>query len=232
MRWISILLVLISFGATPAYEPTSSYEKREIRGWTIYANKSLLFQKEHAAKVLELLDVKLFDVERALPAEAFRKLRDSTPIWLETVDPRHPGACYHPSERWLRDNGFNPEKAGAVQINATNFLSWSKDQPYMVLHELAHAYHHKVAGYDDQTVAAAYKSAKESGKYDKVLRINGKTAKHYALNNSQEYFAELSESYFGTNDFYPFVRGELKEHDPAGYAMIEKVWGLNASRTP
>ena len=31
-----------------------------------------------------------------------------------------------------------------------------------------------------------------------------------------EYFAELSEAYFGTNDFYPFVRGELQTTRPAG----------------
>jgi hypothetical protein len=33
------------------------------------------------------------------------------------------------------------------------------------------------------------------------------------------------EAYFGVNDFYPFVRAELKEHDPAGFALMETVWG-------
>ena len=42
----------------------------------------------------------------------------------------------------------------------------------------------------------------------------------------QPYFAELSEAYFGTNDFYPFVRAELKEHDPRGYALMEKAWSV------
>jgi hypothetical protein len=41
-----------------------------------------------------------------------------------------------------------------------------------------------------------------------------------------EYFAELSEAYFWVNDFYPFVRAELREHDPAGYAAVEAAWGL------
>ena len=31
-----------------------------------------------------------------------------------------------------------------------------------------------------------------------------------------EYFAEASEAYFGTNDFFPFVRIELRRHDPIG----------------
>jgi len=40
-----------------------------------------------------------------------------------------------------------------------------------------------------------------------------------------EYFAEASESYFGVNDFYPFVRAELKEFDPAAYFLMEEIWG-------
>jgi hypothetical protein len=44
------------------------------------------------------------------------------------------------------------------------------------------------------------------------------------MNNHQEYFAEATESYFGTNDFYPFVRAELNLHDPAMYQLIEKIW--------
>ena len=46
----------------------------------------------------------------------------------------------------------------------------------------------------------------------------------YGMNNPQEYFAELTEAYFGTNDFYPFVKPELAEHDAQGYAAIESLW--------
>jgi hypothetical protein len=49
--------------------------------------------------------------------------------------------------------------------------------------------------------------------------------KHYGLSNHKEYFAESTEAYFGVNDFYPFVRAELNEHDPAMYALLEKIWG-------
>ena len=50
--------------------------------------------------------------------------------------------AYHPSKRWLTQNHFNPELAGCVELgNPKTFLSWTKAQPWMVLHELAHAYH-------------------------------------------------------------------------------------------
>ncbi len=43
--------------------------------------------------------------------------------------------------------------------------------------------------------------------------------------DQKEYFAEATEAYFGVNDFFPFVRAELKAYDPVGFALMEAVWG-------
>ena len=94
----------------------------------------------------------------------------------------------------------------------------------MVLHELAHGYHHLVLGYDNKQVNEAYNQAVKEGGYESVLHINGQKRRAYALNNDQEYFAETAEAYFGTNDFYPFVRSELKEHDPRMFELHEQLW--------
>jgi hypothetical protein len=59
-----------------------------------------------------------------------------------------------------------------------------------------------------------------------VLHINGRPRRHYALNNDQEYFAEATEAYFGTNDFFPFVRAELEKQDPEMYRLLGEVWGV------
>jgi hypothetical protein len=166
-------------------------------------------------------------MNHVLPAEA-REALQKVPVWIETDDPhgRHPCMCYHPSREWLTENGYNPEKAGSVEIaNAATFLKWIKDQPFMVLHEFAHAYHHQVLGYDNPEVRQAYQQARAGGQYGSVLRFSGQMERAYALNNDQEYFAELTECYFGTNDFYPFVRAELQQHDPEGLAMVRKLWG-------
>ena len=93
----------------------------------------------------------------------------------------------------------------------------------MVLHELAHAYHFRVFGYDDQALKVRWEAARDSGIYDRVPHLQGMTKKHYAMNNPMEYFAELSESNFGTNDFYPFVRAELKKYDPEGFELIRRM---------
>ena len=54
--------------------------------------------------------------------------------------------------------------------------------------------------------------------------VNGKKEKAYAATNPMEYFAEASEAYFGTNDFYPFDRAELERHDPEMFALVDKLW--------
>ena len=35
----------------------------------------------------------------------------------------------------------------------------------------------------------------------------------------------MTECYFGTNDFYPFVAGELKRDEPEIYCLLQDIWG-------
>jgi dipeptidyl-peptidase-4 len=95
----------------------------------------------------------------------------------------------------------------------------------VVLHELAHAYHDQVLGFDHPGIIEAYAKAKASGVYEQVLQYTGKRVRHYALTDHKEYFAEGTEAYFYRNDFYPFVGAELKEHDPALHALLVQIWG-------
>jgi hypothetical protein len=212
----------------PTYDPVENYVKQRVEGWEVLVNKKLL-DKEHRGlreRTLRLLDDHLYRITRVVPLEALAKLR-KIPIWVELYHPRHPCMCYHPSAEWLRQHGMNPQKAGGVEIaNARNFLTWTLTQPWMVLHELAHGYHHQVLGLDNAEVRACYDRAVASKVYDSVLHIRGRKQRHYALTNDKEYFAEATEAYFGTNDFYPFVSAELRQVDPGGYALMEKAWGV------
>ena len=135
---------------------------------------------------------------------------------------------YHPSRGWLIANRHDPRLAKHVHIpRARNLYAphmWAK-HPYVVLHELAHAYHDQLLSFDHPDIVAAYDDAKEEGIYDKVLLFTGRNARHYGLSNPKEYFAESTEAYLGVNDFYPFVRAELKEHDPAMYELMVRFWG-------
>jgi hypothetical protein len=207
--------------------PTADYLTRSVEGWTIRVNKVLLAEKaDLGAKALKLLQVKLYEIRRAVPPAACRKLQE-VPIWLGVDDGYAPFAEYHPSREWLAKNGLNHDKARSVEIgNASRFLEWSKDQPAMVLHELAHAYLDRVLGLNHPEIKAAYDRALKNGIYQSVLRNNGKMERAYALSNHEEYFAEASEAFFGTNDFYPFVRAELEKHDAQLHKLLLQVWNF------
>jgi hypothetical protein len=214
-----------------AFDPTDRYTVRHIERWDVLINQRLLDQanRDLGERVLRRLDDHLYRITCVVPDSALANLRRIA-IWVELAEPHHPCMCYHESAGWLREHGMNPQKAGGVELaNARNFLSWTITQPWMVLHELAHGYHHQVLGTDHAGIRACYQHAVESKAYDLVAHYDGKKVRAYALTNEKEYFAECTEAYFGTNDFYPFVRAELKEHDPGMCEMLEKVWRVHKS---
>jgi hypothetical protein len=218
-------------GSVPS--TSAQYKTSEIEGWTVYVKRDFLDAKPALAeRTLALLRAQLFQVGRIVPSAAVKKLR-TVKIWVEENDPSTPCMAYHPAPEWLRDHGTNPQMAGAIELaNARNFLDWTLEQPWMVLHELSHAYHHKFLprGFENPELKAACQNAIRSGRYDSVLKIAHTEEKAYALNNPQEYFAEATEAFFGTNDFFPFVRSELRRHDPAGYELVKKLWGEKSDR--
>jgi hypothetical protein len=200
------------------------YVEREVRGFRVFVERDLA-GAEVCGEVLELLEHRLFEVERVVPRAALERLR-GVAFWLG-LEQRPWSGVYHPSAAWLEENGHDPSWAKGIQFGvARDFLDWSRDQPAMVLHELAHAYHDQVLGKDHGPLIAAFEAARADGRYGQVLRSSGQREPAYAITNVDEYFAELSEAYFWVNDFYPFVRAELREHDPAGFAAVEAAWGL------
>lgn len=228
MKLIALALaLLLSIPASLADEDApTAYKSQQIRGWTVQVHPDLLAAPDDLGKrVLELLDHRLFEARRVLPKEAVTKLEKVT-IWMDLKHKEVPGGVYHPSKRWLELHDYDPRLAESVHFgNAKNFLEWSHSQPSMVLHELSHAYHHQFLGHGQEDIAKAYEAAKDSGKYSQVLRNNGSREVAYAMNNDREYFAELTEAYFGVNDFFPFVRVELSESDREGFQAVKKVWG-------
>ena len=123
--------------------------------------------------------------------------------------------AYHPDAGWLKEHGMNPDKAKCVELAGAEFLRWTIDQPWMVLHELAHAYHDQfLGGFNNAEIRDCFDQANKEKLYDSVSRINNRTETAYAKTNPMEYFAEQSEAFFGANDFFPYVRSELERHDP------------------
>lgn len=223
-----LFLALISPRGADALT-VDDYEVTRVEGWTVRVEKSLAGDPRRAP-ALSLLQKKLRLIVRAVPSSAVPKLRRVT-IWLSMNNAR--GAAYHPSPEWLVENGRFAEMAGGIELaNVDDFLEWSKIQPWMVLHEFAHAWHHRfvAGGYDNPVILSAYKKAKKRGRYNRVRYYDGTRKRAYALNDQMEFFAEISEAYFGKNDFQPFDNKELKAFDRTAYAMVEKIWKVRKRR--
>ena len=213
----------------PVYVPTSDYDVVQIEGWTVYVDQRLKREQTGLATRAErLVKIQLYQISLVVPEEQLKRLRE-VPIWI--CDRKDGPIHYHPERKWLVENGYNPDKAKAVDISrAINIVRCYRDQPWVMMHELAHAYHNRVLGFEEPRVLAAYENAVKQKKYESVQRIGGQSVRHYALTNHKEYFAECTEAFLGTNDFYPFVRAELRDHDPHMFRLLQEIWGKNKNK--
>lgn len=116
---------------------------------------------------------------QVVPPKQLAQLQD-IPIWVEVDNTGHiECCCYNISSEWLSQHGYaglpparrerrvsqrvlrwrryNPAKVKGIEItHARRFLSYSIDQPHMLLHELAHGFHGRVLGFDNQYVRQCY----------------------------------------------------------------------------
>ncbi len=182
---------------------------------------------ELGGRGLKLLNSRLVAITMVVPEPALAKLRAIT-IELDLDYGGLSPVQYHPGADWLREKGYSEALAKCVHIpGAEHFLSLyvNHRMPWVILHELSHAYHDQVLGFDQPRIVAAWTKFCNNGKYKSVMTSPGHLREHYGLTNEKEFFAEMTETYFGSNDFYPFVAGELKRDEPEIFALMAEIWG-------
>ncbi len=225
---IFAFLCLSAFSGEKAPLPTAHTE-RTIEGWNVRVDDRLLHGDDAAVgeRALRLLGARLVAITIVVPEASLAKLRTITiELDLNYGDLR--AMQYHPDADWLKENGYSEKLAKCVHIpEVEDFLSPEENlrMPWVVLHELAHGFHDQTIGFEEPRVTAAWKKFCDSGKYKSVLTTSGKMREHYGLTDQKEFFAEMTEAYFGSNDFYPFVTGELKQAEPEIFALLAEIWG-------
>ncbi|WP_254510500.1 metallopeptidase [Anatilimnocola floriformis] len=212
-----------------AKTPAGTHRIEQIEGWTVHVDET--FDKQEYAELkentLRVVANQLYDIKTRVQPERVSDLQKIV-IRLDVHNEKLVQAQYHPSLGWLKDNGHPAECEKVVHIpRAKYFLDrrHQSQQPFVLLHELAHAYHDQVLSFEHAGIKEAYERVKKAGLYDKALLVTGREVKHYALTNHKEFFAEMTECYLGTNDFFPFVSGELKKHDEETFRLLEGIWG-------
>ena len=206
---------------------------KKIEGWNIHIDPKLLESghAEEGAKALKMLASHLQRITIMIPRDRLKQLQ-TLEIWIEYDHPEinvEPGP-YHPGADWLIERGYDPRLAKKVHVTRAAALldrNQLAKHPSVILHELSHASHDQIlGGYEEPRIIAAYQKAMKAGLYDEVLAHTGRKVRAYAASTHMEYFAEGTEAYFDRNDFYPFVRAELKEHDPVLHDLLEEIWGI------
>ena len=215
--------------------PPREYKTIHAGVWTIQVEKQLITEDHDLAnKALARLKKKLTEALKALPPSSHARLK-KLPIYLlygqkSAGGGRDNGLEYYQKSAPDYDKQLDPHWRSCIVIySAENYVQisdlWALKA---VVHELAHAHQLEQWPEDQSDIYQAWKHATQFGLYHGVRDNQGKTMeKAYAAVNSLEYFAELSCMYFARCNYQPFEREELKTYDPVGYAMIEKMWGLN-----
>jgi hypothetical protein len=228
-------LLLVYAGLAAALEGETDYPKpvsrsaRNIEGWTVRVDDRLLATTNQVlgSRALKLLEAKLADITYIVPENKLTRLR-TVVIVLDLTYGRLRAMQYHPSADWLAAHGYDTNLAKCVHICAAADFARARqvnEQPWVVLHELAHAYHDQVLGFDEPRIRQAYQRYKAGGYGERVLRFDGARARHYAVTDHKEFFAEMTETYFGLNDFFPFNRAELMTAQPEIYELMRSIWG-------
>ena len=206
------------------------YESQNIQGFEVYVMLDALDNHpQETNEAINLLTSKLIGIiEFELKEEIIEELK-LVKIFVDW-NTTNGSAVYHPNLQWLIDNGYIEEKWKSIEIsNINNFIDWTElNQPFLMMHEFAHAYHDRVLDFSYAPIIQSYNNAMQNNLYDWVLYHAGNGVYYYqesyATTNYIEYFGELTESYLGENDFYPFNREELEMHDPIGYDLLFGIW--------
>jgi len=227
-------------GAARAPQPAPGNEARpgqpasrtevQLEGFRILVDDSLLAGGESedlGREALAFLRGKLVDIRIVVPADRLARLRDVT-IVLDRSCGDLRAMQYHPSADWLANHGYPRSLARCVHLPRVKDVVTRRnvnEQPWVILHELAHAYHDQVLGFDEPRILAAWQAFKTGGAGEDALLYDGSRTRHYGLTDHKEFFAEMTEAYFGTNDFAPFNRAELKTGFPELHALLAEIWG-------
>jgi hypothetical protein len=235
-RVACLIVVSLAVGSSRgADEPPPGFSVRSMNGFRVFIHDDVAIQPPDrwGRNPLHVLEYEFEELHRVLPSRWLGFMR-TVPVWVRWHAPDRESpytlARYFPySKQGMRRLGLSEHIASSIELLSLKQLleirsPGSRNHQNLLLHELAHAVHHRLLGPESAEVKSAFQIAVDRKLYDMVAHRSGRLDRAYARTNDKEYFAELSCAYLDSCVFFPFNRADLKNHDPIGFALMEKVW--------
>lgn len=216
--------------------PPRDYVTYTQQGWEVLVERQLADEDPVTAKAtLVRVEKKLGEIAALLPPATLPDLRKLKVFILygtkAKAGGRDSGLEYFRTDAPTHHHWLDARMGRSIVIfNAANYLKLTEQWALKSLvHEFGHAQHLEHWPEDHPNIYDAWKAAVKAGRYQTVCEEDKDTHfPNYAAQNHLEYFAELTAMYFVGANYFPRDRAGLKAYDPAGYALIEKLWGVHA----
>jgi len=233
MRLAAVMLLLVPITVSATDPVPAGYAVRNLCGFTLVVHKAVFDQPADRwrRRPLDVLELEFNDLKRVLAPKLFELLR-TIPVFVHwDAAPANSGivAVYRSAPDPSRLKDADRAKVNCIDILTLRRLGelrppGSRFQQIVTLHEMAHAVHHRLLGFDAPEVLTAFQQAVDRKLYDDVWDRTNRRGRAYARTNANEYFAEISCAYLDSCHFYPFTYSDLRSHDPTGFALAESVW--------
>ncbi len=224
---------LVAFGQNPTLS-VPGYATEKIGGFTLFLHPEIKnHEKEFKTSPMEVLNLELKMLGQILNKKALAKVQ-TLPFWVEwdeTPEGANTGGgtviAYYLSTdlRMTRIKGEHLLRAKTITLCSLKTLT-KLHQPgidtgkCVLLHEVAHAVHDQLIGFENPEIKLAFSQAMSRKLYQPGL---------YMTSSSKEFFAELTCAYLDRLDYFPRNRSDLKKHDSATFKLLERIWSTSAS---
>ncbi len=211
------------FFAVETFAQPSGYEKMDVPRWNVYASKEFN-ESDIRTAVVKALNENLNQVSSNTSNASLSVLR-MIPICIELnlkekylypID-------YHPSAKWLKEHGLNPQWARCLVIaNAYEFLALNDSKSGCLLSSLADGYNDRKFQYNLQGMKSVGEKLKKNQKM--IAFLNGDIVTYSDSIDHRRLFNNLSVIYLAPKGGNSFTRDDLKAFDEDAYLYMKKVW--------
>ncbi len=198
--------------------PTSKYNFSKEGGMTLAIHKDEASRGGNASLAIKLIKENLAQFEATVSSTALGRFAKDT-LWVED---------HGPAIKF--EEAADREHAGSVIVgNVVAYYDLVKNnQPGLLFNYLARQYYARYLSAEAKTNLTAHFGT-INDKYKKVYGTNGiKLVREQvsdATKSVADYFAENTEAYLSTNNFFPFDYHELERFDPVCFATLQESWG-------